>query len=50
MDWTSMLCLTGYSKLGEELDFKECASVGISECSIDVIIEVTILENIEGVI
>ena len=45
-----MLCLNGYSKLGEELGFKECTSVGVSECSIYSIIEVTILVTIEGVI
>ena len=42
-----MLCLTDYSKLGEELGFKEGASFGVPEWSTDGIIEGTILVHIE---
>ena len=37
-DWTVMLCLTDYYKLKEELGFKEGASFGLPECSIESLI------------
>ena len=43
-----MLCLTDYSKLGEEIGFKEGAPFGVTEWSTDGRIEGTIIVNFEG--
>ena len=43
-----MICLTDSSKLGEDLGFKEGASFGVPEWSIDGLIEGTILVHVEG--
>ena len=35
IDWTSLFCLTGSSKLGVDIGFKEGSSFGVPECYVD---------------
>ena len=45
-----MLDVAYYSKVGEELDFKNCKSLGVSKRSIEVITEIPIVGPIGDII